>query len=116
VLEAQRAGEVGERALDYWRWGGLRGVATAAALEKGRVAVAVTLERHRAAGSQELERCQATVFGRVLEFLMCLGLAWAAQGTKSTRKIKSPASRPTSLESRVGFSSRHPRSAWTTSH
>jgi hypothetical protein len=36
VLEAQRAGEVGERVLDCWRGGGLRGAATAAALEMGR--------------------------------------------------------------------------------
>jgi hypothetical protein len=61
---------------------------------------------------------RAAVFGRVLGFLMGLGLAWAAQGTKSmtsqTGKIKSPASRPTCPESRVGLSSRHPRSAWTT--
>jgi hypothetical protein len=36
VLEAQRAGEVGERVLDCWRGGGLRGAAAAAALEMGR--------------------------------------------------------------------------------
>jgi hypothetical protein len=51
---------------------------------------------------------------------------WAAQGTKSTDlvshvddlstgKLKSPASRLTCPESRVGLSSRNPRSAWTTS-
>jgi hypothetical protein len=47
VLEAQRAGEVGERALDWWRGGGLRGAAAAAALERGRAAVAAALERGR---------------------------------------------------------------------
>jgi hypothetical protein len=36
VLEAQRVGEVGERALDCWRGGGLQGAAAAAALERGR--------------------------------------------------------------------------------
>jgi hypothetical protein len=36
VLEAQRAGEVGERALDCWRGGGLRGAAAAATLERGK--------------------------------------------------------------------------------
>jgi hypothetical protein len=47
VLEAQRVGEVGERALDCWRGGGLRGAAAAAALERGRAAAAVALERGR---------------------------------------------------------------------
>jgi hypothetical protein len=56
----------------------------AAALERGRGGAQQGLERRRAAGSQELERCRAAVFGRVLGFLMGLGLAWAAQGTKST--------------------------------
>jgi hypothetical protein len=71
--------------------------AAAVALERGRRRPAATLERgrapsggagegerRRAAGSQELERCRAAVFGRVLGFLMGLGLAWAAQGTKLT--------------------------------
>jgi hypothetical protein len=84
VLEAQRAGEVGERALDCRRGGGLRGAAAAAALERGRGGAQQGLERRRAAGSQELERCQAAVFGRVLGFLMGLGLGWAVQDTKST--------------------------------
>jgi hypothetical protein len=78
-----------KRALDCWRGGGLRGVAAAAVLERGREVAATALERgrggaqqglerRRAAGSQELERCRTVVFGRVLEFLMGLGLAWAA--------------------------------------
>jgi hypothetical protein len=93
VLEAQRAGDVEERALDCWRGGGMRGAAAAAALERGRLAAALErgrdgvqqgLERRQVAGSQELERCRATVFRRVLRFLMGLGLAWATQGTKLT--------------------------------
>jgi hypothetical protein len=100
VLEAQRAGEIGERALDCWRGGGQLqrrcwrgGGPLAAALERGRPAAALErgrhgaqkgLERRQAAESQELERCQAAVFGRVLGFLLGLGLAWATQGTKST--------------------------------
>jgi hypothetical protein len=58
--------------------------AAAVALERGRGGAQQGLERRRAAGSRELERCRAAVFGRVLGFLMSLGLAWAAQGTKST--------------------------------
>jgi hypothetical protein len=58
VLEAQRAGEVGERALDCWRGGGMRGAAAAAALERGRAPSgnAGEGERRRAAGSQEERR------------------------------------------------------------
>jgi hypothetical protein len=55
VLEAQRAGEVGERALDCWRGRGLRGVAAAAVLERGRAPSggAGEGERQRAAGTGE---------------------------------------------------------------
>jgi hypothetical protein len=67
-----------KRALDCWRGGGLRGAAAAVVLERGRGGAQQGLERRRAAGSQELERCRAAVFGRVLGFLMGLGLAWAA--------------------------------------
>jgi hypothetical protein len=58
VLEAQRAGEVGERALDCWRGGGMRGAAAAVVLERGRAAAAVVLERGRApsGGTGEGER------------------------------------------------------------
>jgi hypothetical protein len=66
VLEAQRAGEVGERGWTAgegeacegqlqqrcWRGGG----APAAALERGRGGAQQGLERRQAAGSQKLER------------------------------------------------------------
>jgi hypothetical protein len=91
VLEAQRAGEVGERALDCWRGGGLRGAAAATALERGRAAAAAALERGRgpsgsagegerrravgeASGSRKLEASGIRKQRRVLGFLMSLGL------------------------------------------
>jgi hypothetical protein len=74
VLEAQRAGEIGERALDCWRGGGLRGATVAVALERGRAAVAAALERGRgpsggtgegeaSGGAGEGERQRATGIG-----------------------------------------------------
>jgi hypothetical protein len=55
VLEAQRAGDVEERALDCWRGGGMRGAAAAAALERGRApsGSAGEGERRRAVGTGE---------------------------------------------------------------
>jgi hypothetical protein len=47
VLEAQRAGEVGERALDCWRGGGMRGAAAAVVLERGRAPSGGTGEGER---------------------------------------------------------------------
>jgi hypothetical protein len=94
VLEAQRAGEVGERALDYWRGGGLRGVAAAAAVERGRAPSggAGEGEMRRAVGTGEVSGSRKPGTGEVLgncvwkDFRVSNG-PWAglaAQGTKST--------------------------------
>jgi hypothetical protein len=72
----------------------MRGAAAAAALKRGRGGAQQGLEKRRAAGSPKLERYQAAVFGRVLGFLMGLGLAWATQApSRPTWSAKSTTSR-----------------------
>jgi hypothetical protein len=87
----ERRGGEGTGLLER-RGGGLGGAATAAALERGRAAAAAALERGRPAavlergrgGMRTADASGSRKHEEVLGFLMGLGLAWAAQGTKST--------------------------------
>jgi hypothetical protein len=80
--------EACEGQLQWRHWRG--GVAPAVALERGRAPSGSTGEGERrciareASGSRKLEASGSRKQRRVLGFLMGLGLAWAAQGTKLT--------------------------------